>query len=113
MKGCGRGETNTPSNSSHGMMAFTAVLGFMFLLFWFCVRRGRQANANLNYENEPNAEPADFSDPTVFGETLAEEDHQQPADGRQKIEPTVEGYLNLLTFDGIRFMYIQLSCLHL
>ena len=77
-------------------MSFTAVLGFMFLLFWFCVGRGRQANANLNHENEPGAEPAVSSDPTVFYDTLADEDHQQPADGRQRTEPTVEGYLNWL-----------------
>lgn len=40
-KGCDEGETDAPSSSSHGMMAFTAVLGFMFLLVWFCVRMGR------------------------------------------------------------------------
>lgn len=92
MKGCDGGEFDEPSNASLGMMAFTVMLGFMFLLLWFCQRRDGQANADANVENEPDAEPAAFSDPTVLEETVADENLPEPA-RPQRIQPTVEGYL--------------------
>lgn len=94
MKGCDENESRDLPNASRSIMAFTVMLGFMFLLFWFWLRRDGQANADANVENEPNTEPsaATISDPTVLDETAAGEIPSELA-RHQRVQPTVDGYL--------------------
>eukprot|EP00435_Cladocopium_sp_Y103_P016294 s1770_g4.t1 len=103
MKGCEEDSNDVSPGASLGLMAFTAVLGFLFLMVWLCACGRRRRAPNVE---EPDAEPAAYGEPTAFdeaavweGEHTALEDHvteasQMPSsstDRPRAIEPTVEG----------------------
>ena len=67
MKGCDEVEPHEASSASYGIMVFTLVLGFIFMVFWFCLRRNEQVNANMDPENGPNANPAVSNEPVAYG----------------------------------------------
>ena len=92
MKGCDADGSDDSTNAPQSTMGFTVMLGFMFLLLWFCLRRYGQANADVDVENEPDAEPAAISEHTAPSEAAAVEVPPEPM-RHHSIQPTVEGYL--------------------
>ena len=103
MKGRHENASRDLPNASQRTIVFTVMLGFMFFLLWFWLRRDGQANADANVENEPNTEPsaATISDPRVLDEAAACEISLELAAGaipsefarHQRVQPTVGGYL--------------------
>ena len=93
MKGCDEVGADEASGTSYGMMVSTLVLGFIFLVFWFCMRRNGQVIANLDDENEPNATPAVSNEPTVIDDEMVDTTNVASSSSSTR-PPTVEGYLN-------------------
>ena len=96
MKRCDGDDGEASPVPSLSLMVLTAVLGFLFLLVWTCVRMGWYGSRNLADGNEPDAEPASSDEPAVVEAAThaVEESLFGPVEPR--VETTVEGYLNWL-----------------
>jgi hypothetical protein len=96
LKGC-NGEDVRGNTPELGLLAFTCVLGLLFIFLWICLRNNQQQDV------EPDAEPGTMDDPLILDdldEAATLNEPPPPSSSARGPEANAEDYMRWLVWKG-------------